>query len=149
MIEGIVLNLPNQNEVRFNVRAFSKMKKLRILKIHNTSFVNISFSNLYHKLLNLHWHSADPLRFMPTHGLRVLEWSEYPSKSLSNSFQAGNLIELRFPCSHIKQLWKGISVRCFLLVLVSTTGTKLVNAFFVFLFNIYCFITEFWEFEML
>ncbi|KAF5454471.1 hypothetical protein F2P56_024131 [Juglans regia] len=109
VIEGIVLNSVNQNEERFSVRAFSKMKKLRILKIHNTSFVNISFSNLYHKLLNLHWHSADPLRFMPTHGLRVLEWSEYPSKSLSNIFQADNLIELRFPCSHMKQLWKGIS----------------------------------------
>ncbi|KAF5454502.1 hypothetical protein F2P56_024160 [Juglans regia] len=108
LIEGIVLNLPNQNEERFSVRAFSKMKKLRILKIHNTSFVNMSCSNLCDKLLNLHWHS-DPLRFMPTHGLRVLEWSEYPSKSLSNSFQADNLIELRFPCSHIKQLWKGIS----------------------------------------
>ncbi|XP_041016680.1 disease resistance protein Roq1-like [Juglans microcarpa x Juglans regia] len=108
VIEGIVLNLPNQNEERFHVRTFSKMKKLRILKIRNTSFVNISFSNLYHKLLNLHWHSGDPLRFMPTHRLRVLEWSEYPSKSLSNSFQPDNLIELRFPCSHIKQLWKGI-----------------------------------------
>ncbi|KAF5454827.1 hypothetical protein F2P56_024464 [Juglans regia] len=109
VIEGIVLNLPNQNEERFSVRAFSKMKKLRILKIRNTSLVNTSFSNLSDKLLNLHWHSGDPLRFMPTHGLRVLEWSEYPSKSLSNSFQADNLIELRFPCSHIKQLWKGIS----------------------------------------
>ncbi|KAF5454648.1 hypothetical protein F2P56_024296 [Juglans regia] len=108
VIEGMVLNLPNQNEEQFSVRAFSKMKKLRILKIHNTSFINMSFSNLCDKLLNLHWH-GDPLRFMPTHGLRVLEWSEYPSKSLSNSFQADNLIELRFPCSHIKQLWKGIS----------------------------------------
>ncbi|XP_041019925.1 disease resistance protein RPV1-like [Juglans microcarpa x Juglans regia] len=108
VIEGIVLNLPNQNEERFSVKAFSKMKKLRILKIHNTSFVNMSFSNLCDKLLNLYWHD-NPLRFMPTHGLRVLEWSEYPSKSLSNSFQADNLIELRFPCSHIKQLWKGIS----------------------------------------
>ncbi|XP_041017979.1 disease resistance protein RPV1-like [Juglans microcarpa x Juglans regia] len=54
---------------------------------------------------------------MPIHGLRVLEWFEYPSKSLSNSFQADNLIELRFPCSHITQLWKGISsfgsLKCF------------------------------------
>ncbi|KAG7969808.1 hypothetical protein I3843_07G050300, partial [Carya illinoinensis] len=90
VIEGIVLNLPNQKDhERFNVKAFSKMKKLRILKIHNTSIVN-SFYNLRDKL-------------------RVLEWSEYPSKSLSNSFRANNLIELRFPCSHIKQLWKGIS----------------------------------------
>ncbi|XP_035551745.1 disease resistance protein RPV1-like [Juglans regia] len=108
MIEGIVLNLPYQNEERFSVRALSKMKKLRILKIRNTSFVNMRFSNFCDKLLNLHWHN-DPLHFMPTHGLRVLEWSEYPSKSLSNSFQADNLIELRFQSSHIKQLWKGIS----------------------------------------
>ncbi|XP_042990470.1 disease resistance protein RPV1-like isoform X2 [Carya illinoinensis] len=108
VIEGIVLNLPNKkDQERFNVKAFSKMKKLRILKIRNTSIVN-SFSNLCDKLLNLHWHS-NPLRSIPTHGLRVLEWFEYPSKSLSNSFRADNLIELRFPCSHIKQLWKGIS----------------------------------------
>ncbi|KAG7969819.1 hypothetical protein I3843_07G051400 [Carya illinoinensis] len=108
VIEGIVLNLPNQkNQERFSVKALSKMKNLRILKIRNTSIVN-SFYNLCDKLLNLHWHS-NPLRSIPTHRLRVLEWSEYPSKSLSNSFRADNLIELRFPCSHIKQLWKGIS----------------------------------------
>ncbi|XP_042990648.1 disease resistance protein RPV1-like isoform X1 [Carya illinoinensis] len=116
VIEGIVLNLSNKkDQERFNVKAFSKMKKLRILKICNTSIVN-SFSNLCDKLLNLHWHS-NPLRSIPTHGLRVLEWFEYPSKSLSNSFRADNLIELRFPCSHIKQLWKGInslgSLKCF------------------------------------
>ncbi|KAG7969826.1 hypothetical protein I3843_07G051900 [Carya illinoinensis] len=108
VIEGMVLNLPNQkDQERFSVKTFSNMKKLRILKIRNTSIVN-SFSNLYDKFLNLHWHS-DPLKSMPTQGLRVLEWSEYPSKSLSNNFQADNLIELRFPCSHLKQLWKGIS----------------------------------------
>ncbi|KAG7969822.1 hypothetical protein I3843_07G051700 [Carya illinoinensis] len=107
VIEGILLNLSNQkDQEQFSVKAFSKMKKLRILKIRNTSIVN-NFSNLCDKLLNLHWHS-NPLRSIPTHGLRVLEWSEYPSKSLSNSFRADNLIELRFPCSHIKQLWKGI-----------------------------------------
>ncbi|KAG2696282.1 hypothetical protein I3760_07G051800 [Carya illinoinensis] len=116
VIEGIMLNLPNKkDQEQFNVKAFSKMKKLRILKIRNTSIVN-SCSNLCDKLLNLHWHS-NPLRSIPTHGLRVLEWFEYPSKSLSNSFRADNLIELRFPCSHIKQLWKGInslgSLKCF------------------------------------
>ncbi|XP_042988608.1 TMV resistance protein N-like [Carya illinoinensis] len=152
VIEGLVLNSPNQkDQERFSVKAFSKMTKLRILKIHNTSINVNSLSNLCEKLLNLHWHN-DPLRSMPTHGLRVLEWFEYPSKSLSNSFEANNLIELRFPCSNLKQLWKGISVRCFLLVLLnfllSTNRTKLVNAFF-FLFNIYCFITEFREFETL
>ncbi|KAG6702797.1 hypothetical protein I3842_07G053300 [Carya illinoinensis] len=85
VIEGIVLNLPNQkDQEQFNVKVFSKMKKLRILKIHNTSI--------------------DPLTSMPTHGLRVLEWSKYPSKSLSHSIQANNLIELKFPCSHLKQL---------------------------------------------
>ncbi|KAG2696288.1 hypothetical protein I3760_07G052300 [Carya illinoinensis] len=110
VIEGLVLNSPNQNDQeRFSVKAFSKMTKLRILKIHNTSINVNSLSNLCEKLLNLHWHN-DPLRSMPTHGLRVLEWFEYPSKSLSNSFEANNLIELRFPCSNLKQLWKGISV---------------------------------------
>ncbi|KAG6702810.1 hypothetical protein I3842_07G054500 [Carya illinoinensis] len=106
VIEGIVLNLPNQkDQEQFSVKAFSKMKKLRILKIRNTSIVN-NFSNLCDKLLNLHRHS-NPLRSIPKHGLRVLEWFEYPSKSWSNSFRADNLIELRFPCSHFKQLWKG------------------------------------------
>ncbi|KAG7969810.1 hypothetical protein I3843_07G050500 [Carya illinoinensis] len=111
MIEGIVLNLPIQKyQEQFSVKAFSKMKKLRILKIRNTSINVNSFSNLYDKLLNLHYRHSNPLRSIPTHGLRVLEWFEYPSKSLSNSFQADNLIELRFQCSHLKQLWKGISV---------------------------------------
>ncbi|KAG2696285.1 hypothetical protein I3760_07G052000 [Carya illinoinensis] len=98
VIEGIVLNLPYQkDQERFSVKTFSQIKKLRILKICNTSIVNC-FSNLYDKL-------------------RMLEWSKYPSKSLSNTFQADNLIELRFPCNHIKQLWKGFkslgSLKCF------------------------------------
>ncbi|KAG2696270.1 hypothetical protein I3760_07G050700 [Carya illinoinensis] len=108
--EGIVLNLPNQKDhERFSVKAFSKMKKLRILKIRNISINVNSFSNLHDKLLNLHYRHNNPLNSIPTHGLRVLEWFEYPSKSLSNSFQADNLIELRFQCSHLKQLWMGIS----------------------------------------
>ncbi|KAG7969805.1 hypothetical protein I3843_07G050000, partial [Carya illinoinensis] len=91
VIEGIVLNLPyEKDQERFSVKAFSKMKELRILKICNTSI--------------------RPFKIHANTWVTGLEWSEYPSKSLSNSFQADNLIELRFPRSHIRQLWKGISV---------------------------------------
>ncbi|KAG6631803.1 hypothetical protein CIPAW_13G115200 [Carya illinoinensis] len=94
-IEGIVLDFCPETKDRFNTKAFSKMRKLRFLKIHHSPTIE--------------WR-GDPLEFMPTYELRFLDWFGYPWKSLPSSFQPKTLTVLSMPCSHIKQLWKGLMV---------------------------------------
>ena len=76
---------------QLSVEAFSKMKNLRYLKIGNVQLPQ-----------GLSYFSNE---------LRVIDWHEYPLKSLPTSFQPNKLVELRMPCSGIKQLWKGNMVR--------------------------------------
>ncbi|XP_040995190.1 TMV resistance protein N-like [Juglans microcarpa x Juglans regia] len=85
VVEGIVLNLPFQKEENLNAETFSKMKKLRLLKIR------------YGQL-------PEDLSYL-SNELRLLEWFGYPLKSFPSTFQPDKLVELRMPCSQIKQLW--------------------------------------------
>ncbi|KAF5471317.1 hypothetical protein F2P56_011760, partial [Juglans regia] len=95
-IEAIVLDFCPETNDRFNTKAFSKMRKLRFLKIHHSPTIE--------------WR-GDPFEFMPTYEyLRFLDWVGYPWKSLPSSFQPKNLTVLSMPCSRIKQLWKGLMV---------------------------------------
>ena len=70
-----------------------------------------AFSNLPNlKLLILH---GVHLPYGPKHlpiGLRFLDWSGYPSKSLPSSFQSDELVELCMCNSKVERLWKGIKV---------------------------------------
>ncbi|TYJ12181.1 hypothetical protein E1A91_A11G332000v1 [Gossypium mustelinum] len=77
--------------LNLSIHAFSKMKKLRLLKVLC--------------LLN-----CDDLKFL-SNELRLLDWKGCPLRSLPSSFQPDNLVALLLPYSHIQQLWKGNRVR--------------------------------------
>ncbi|ONH89967.1 hypothetical protein PRUPE_8G026800 [Prunus persica] len=87
-IEGIVLRLHEFEAAHWNPEAFTKMCKLRLLKINNLRL------------------SLGP-KYLPN-SLRILEWSWYPSKYLPPSFQPVELAELRMQHSKIDHLWNGI-----------------------------------------
>ncbi|XP_059453461.1 disease resistance protein RUN1-like [Corylus avellana] len=88
-VEGIMLNTPPQKEERLNAEAFSKMENLKFLQIRNVQLPQ-GLSYLSNKL-------------------RLMEWHEYPLKSMPRSFQPNKLVELIMPRSHIKELPKGFS----------------------------------------
>ncbi|EOY25762.1 Disease resistance protein [Theobroma cacao] len=89
-IEGMVINstIWEQKETfTLNADAFSKMKKLRLLMVHDLL-----------KSCDLTYLSNE---------LRLLEWSGWPLKSLPWDFQPDNLVTLLLPDSCIQQLWNG------------------------------------------
>ncbi|KAJ6684400.1 REPEAT-CONTAINING PROTEIN putative-RELATED [Salix viminalis] len=79
--------MPGITEAQWNMKAFSKMSKLRLLKINNVQL------------------SKGPKDL--SNNLRFLEWHFYPSKSLQACLQVDLLIELHMPNSSIEQLWNG------------------------------------------
>ncbi|KAL6182186.1 hypothetical protein ACLB2K_043609 [Fragaria x ananassa] len=87
-IEGILLRLAELEEADWNLEAFSKMHKLKLLYIDNL-------------LLSL-----GP-KYLPN-DLIFLNWSSYPSKSLPPGFQPDELTELSLVRSNIDHLWNGI-----------------------------------------
>ncbi|KAG7948142.1 hypothetical protein I3843_14G132500 [Carya illinoinensis] len=101
-IEGIALDFCPTKE-RLNANAFSKMTKLRFLKI----FVP-PISQIYPSP-TIEWH-GNPLEHMPSNKLRYLHWFNCPSKSWPSSFQPINLVILSMPGSHFKRLWKGLMI---------------------------------------
>ncbi|KAL6132284.1 hypothetical protein ACLB2K_070655 [Fragaria x ananassa] len=88
VIEGILLYLDYLEEADWNLEAFSKMRKLKLLYIHNLRL------------------SLGP-KYLPN-ALRYLNWSFYPSKSLPPVFQPDELTELSLVFSNIDHLWNGI-----------------------------------------
>jgi hypothetical protein len=83
--------MPGIKEARWNMEAFCKMSKLRLLKINN-----VQLSEGPEDLSNK---------------LRFLEWHSYPSKSLPAALQVDELVELHMANSMIKQLWYECKVR--------------------------------------
>ncbi|KAJ6684454.1 REPEAT-CONTAINING PROTEIN putative-RELATED [Salix viminalis] len=86
-IEAIFLDMHGITEAQWNMKAFSKMYKLRLLKINNVQLFD-GPEDLSNKL-------------------RFLEWHFYPSKSLQACLQVDLLVELHMPNSSIEQLWNG------------------------------------------
>ncbi|KAK8712011.1 hypothetical protein V6N13_147264 [Hibiscus sabdariffa] len=88
-IEGMIIdnNRESKRVLNLNVDAFSKMKKLRLLKV-------LCLSN------------CDDLKYL-SNELRLLDWMGYPLRFLPPSFQPDNLVALLLSYSHIEQLWKG------------------------------------------
>ncbi|KAL2318731.1 hypothetical protein Fmac_032607 [Flemingia macrophylla] len=80
-IQGILLDPPQREEVSWSGAAFEKMKWLRILIVRNTVF------------------SSEP-EHLPNH-LRVLDWEEYPSKSLPSKFHPKKIVVFNLLKSHI------------------------------------------------
>ena len=86
----MVLNLlPNEEQEELNAEPFSKMNKLKLLKICKLQLPCLS--NLSNELL-------------------LLEWHEYPLKSLPKHFQPPELVEFIMHHSGIKQLPSEFSV---------------------------------------
>ncbi|KAI9379495.1 hypothetical protein POPTR_017G103701v4 [Populus trichocarpa] len=86
-IEAIFLDMPGIKEAQWNMKAFSKMSRLRLLKIDNVQL------------------SEGPEDLSKE--LRFLEWHSYPSKSLPAGLQVDGLVELHMANSSIEQLWYG------------------------------------------
>ncbi|XP_048436796.1 TMV resistance protein N isoform X1 [Pyrus x bretschneideri] len=86
-IEGIVLQLPEIEEVHWSCEAFSNMHGLRFLEFDNLII------------------SSSP-KFLPC-SLRIMVWSWYPSKSLPPSFHPRFLTKLRMRNSKLVRLWGG------------------------------------------
>ena len=79
-IEGIKLDC--REEVNCIDTAFEKMKKLRILIVHNTSF------------------SSGPSYL--SNQLRLLDWERYPSESFPHGFYPKKIVAINLSCSCIK-----------------------------------------------
>ncbi|KAL5563740.1 hypothetical protein UlMin_033487, partial [Ulmus minor] len=83
-IEGIFLTFPERKMIELNDDPFLRMKKLKLLKIHNAYF------------------SKNP-EYLPNE-LRLLEWHGYPSTSLPSKFRPKNLVELSMPNSRMLKI---------------------------------------------
>ncbi|RHN57398.1 putative TIR domain, winged helix-turn-helix DNA-binding domain-containing protein [Medicago truncatula] len=98
-IEGIMLDLSQNNVLPLTSDTFTKMKALRILKFHAPSSLQkctITYPYLP-KFLKLF-----------SKKLRYFEWYGYPFESLPQPFHAKFLVEIRMPHSNVKQLWQGM-----------------------------------------
>ncbi|KAK8501746.1 hypothetical protein V6N12_002482 [Hibiscus sabdariffa] len=89
VIEAMIIDNKRESNKRLNlsVDAFSKMKKLRLLKV-------LCLSN------------CDGLKYL-SNELRLLDWKGFPLRSLPSGFQPDNLVALLLQYSCIEQLWKG------------------------------------------
>ncbi|KAJ9167286.1 hypothetical protein P3X46_021950, partial [Hevea brasiliensis] len=89
LIKGVVMDyIFDQGDRYLSSKAFLKMKALRFLILSN---------------LNL----SKDIEYL-SNELRYLEWYGYPFKSLPQSFQPDQLVELHMSYSSIEQLWKGV-----------------------------------------
>ncbi|KAG4123196.1 hypothetical protein ERO13_D11G312690v2 [Gossypium hirsutum] len=89
VIEGMIIDNRRESSKMLNlsIDTFSKMKKLRLLKV-------LCVSN------------CDDIKYL-SNELRLLDWTGYLLRYLPSSFQPNNLVALLLPYSHIEQLWKG------------------------------------------
>ncbi|KAB2059666.1 hypothetical protein ES319_A11G321800v1, partial [Gossypium barbadense] len=89
VIEDMIIDNKRESRKTFNLNddTFSKMKKLRLLKVLCPT-------------------NCDDLKYL-SNELRLLDWIRYPLRSFSLSFQPDHLVALLLPFSCIEQLWKG------------------------------------------
>ena len=107
-IQGIFLDLFEiQIELHLQSTSFRKMHNLRLLKIHDSSYMKKDKLRL------------QDLQYLP-HSLRYLEWHGYPLKSLPPKFNPVNLVELKMPYSQLEQLWDGVQVHILQFVVISS-----------------------------
>ncbi|RVW94997.1 putative WRKY transcription factor 19 [Vitis vinifera] len=108
-IEGIFLNLFHlQETIDFTTQVFAGMSKLRLLKVYQSDKISRNSEDTFKKE-NFKVRFSSNFKFCYEE-LRYLDLYGYSLKSLPNYFNAKNLVHLNMPCSHIKQLWKGIKV---------------------------------------
>ncbi|KAK9232019.1 hypothetical protein WN943_022261 [Citrus x changshan-huyou] len=89
-VEGMIIDdcfFP-ENEVHLSAKAFSLMTNLRLLKIGNVQL-------------------PEGLEYL-SNKLRLLDWHQYPLKSLPSNLQLDKIVEFEMCYSRIEELWKGI-----------------------------------------
>ncbi|XP_031382544.1 TMV resistance protein N-like isoform X1 [Punica granatum] len=89
-VEAIKLVLPETEEVYLNAKAFKRMKRLRLLIIHN-AYVSGDLDYL-------------------SNNLRWVEWEAYPFSSLPPNFHPQKLVGLYLYNSRIKHLGEGYKI---------------------------------------
>lgn len=89
-VEAIKLVLAGTEEVYLNAKAFKRMRRLRVLIIHN-AYVSGDFNYL-------------------SNNLRWIDWEGYPLPSLPANFHPKKLVGLFMPHSYIKDLGQGYKI---------------------------------------
>ena len=94
--------MSTSKQIQFTTKAFKKMKRLRLLKVHQDA----QYDSLVKYCKDVHIpNGLLPRNFtFPSYDLRYLHWDGYPLKSLPSSFHAENLVELSLQSSGIKNL---------------------------------------------
>ncbi|XP_050237840.1 disease resistance protein RUN1-like isoform X2 [Mercurialis annua] len=106
-VEGIVLDSCGQEDEELSAKAFTKMKRLRLLKLRNL-------------------HLSKGLEYL-SNKLSYLEWDRYPFKYFPSTFQPNELVELYLRCSSLQQMWKGIKPLRMLKVIDLSYSVKLLK----------------------
>ncbi|GLT52987.1 hypothetical protein SLA2020_262870 [Shorea laevis] len=83
-VEGILIDFPGPDLIHLSPKAFKKMKRLRLIIIRNAHF------------------SKEPA-FL-SNELRLIDWPKYPGESFPSNFRGKNLVILRMPDSHLREL---------------------------------------------
>ena len=118
-------SLLREQGATWNPDAFLKMYNLRFLEV----------KHIYHAL---------PTHHLPC-DLRILDWANYPSKSLPSSFQPDKVVRLCLRGSQIEQLWIGRKVIVLLSILL-TLHLNLNKSDTMKLINLTSFLTFFFFF---
>ncbi|KAG7548834.1 Toll/interleukin-1 receptor homology (TIR) domain [Arabidopsis suecica] len=92
---GISFDTSNIGEVSVGKGAFEGMRNLRFLRIFRRWFSGEGTLQI-----------PEDMEYLPR--LRLLDWYNYPRKSLPLRFQPERLVKLRMPRSNLEKLWGGI-----------------------------------------
>ncbi|KAJ9552388.1 hypothetical protein OSB04_016433 [Centaurea solstitialis] len=79
------------------MKGLGKMKKLRFLHMHSTSYEN---------RFRFDWKFDEVSQYLPNN-IQYLSWRCYPFWSLPKTFHANNLVALEMHDSNVVQLWEG------------------------------------------
>ncbi|XP_065871890.1 uncharacterized protein [Euphorbia lathyris] len=109
-VKSISLDISRTGDINLSSSAFTRMKRLRLLKFYNPYYPEHEEYSSYNGVIKiqqpkyLFWHRhLRRINFLPDE-LRYLYWYGYPSKSLPIKFCPKNLVQLHLISSHVEQL---------------------------------------------
>ncbi|XP_031262908.1 disease resistance protein RPP2A-like [Pistacia vera] len=97
-VESIFLDLSKVSELHLSSDAFTRMHKLRLLKLYRSHYGKGEIED--DKV-----HLCQGLEFLSDE-LRYLHWHRYPLRSLPCKFNRENLVELDMHHNNVEYLWK-------------------------------------------
>lgn len=111
-VKGFRLRLTSCPKVYIDSESFSRMKELRMLKIHYKPLESTLPNGIYHRNIIFEGtkvnHSKN-LEFL-SNELRWLCWHGYPFEFLPENFFPEYLVALNLSYGNIQQLWTGTKV---------------------------------------